>query len=369
MDKSASGKANGETGRCSGVLSSVSMQRIPYLVKENQGGNGIVTGIRIIGTGKGIPETVVKNEDFTRFVETSDEWITTRTGIRERRISTGETTWQLGAKAARQALDDAGISPKDLDLILVTTVTADTYTPSIACLIGADLGTDSHTICLDINGACTGFIFALDMAHKYLMAGMRRVLIVSAERLSKITNFADRSTCVLFGDGAGACVVEGADKPFASYLRCDGTGAKLLYAISQATENPFAGQPVQMGEPFTYGEGMVFMDGREVYKFAVKAMPEAVEQAAAQLGMKPEDLDWIVPHQANIRIIQTAAKGLEIPMEKFAVNLERYGNTSSASIPLCLDEYRRAGKFRPGDKVCFVGFGAGLTYGAAIVEF
>lgn len=325
-----------------------------------------VSGIRIVGTGSFVPETVVTNDDFSRIVETSDEWITTRTGIKRRHISVEEPTWMMGARAAKAALESAGAAPEDIDLLIATTVTADTYTPSMACLIGGELGITAQS--MDVNGACTGFIYALDVAQKYLSCGMKRVLIVSAERLSKFVNFKDRSTCVLFGDGAGACVVERAEKPFASYLRCDGTGAKLLYAVSGATENPFAEKPVTMGEEFSYEPGAIYMNGQEVYKFAVKAMPEAVEQAAKAYGIGLEDIDLIIPHQANIRILQTAAKALGLPMERFATNIEEYGNISSACIPLCLDELTRAGKLAAGQTLCLVGFGAGLTYGAVIFE-
>lgn len=325
-----------------------------------------MSGIRIVGTGSFVPETVVTNEDFSRIVETSDEWITTRTGIKRRHISVEEPTWVMGARAARAALESAGADPQDIDLLIATTVTADTYTPSMACLIGGELGITAQ--CMDVNGACTGFIYALDMAQKYLACGLRRVLIVSAERLSKLTNFEDRSTCVLFGDGAGACVVEKAEKPFASYLRCDGTGAKLLYAVSGATENPFAETPVTMGEDFSYRPGAIYMNGQEVYKFAVRAMPEAVEKAAEAYGVAVKDIDLIVPHQANIRILQTAAKALGLPMERFAVNIAEYGNISSACIPLCLDQLTRDGKLKDGQTLCLVGFGAGLTYGAVVFE-
>lgn len=325
-----------------------------------------MSGIRIVGTGSYVPELVVTNDDFSRFVETSDEWITTRTGIKRRHISVDEPTWVLGAKAAKAALENSGLTPQDIDLLIATTVTSDTYTPSLACLIGGELGFTGQA--MDLNAACTGFVYALDAAQKYLSCGMKRVLIVSAERLSKFTNYKDRSTCVLLGDGAGACVVERSDKPFAAYLRSDGAGAKLLYAVSGATENPFAEKPVSMGEDFSYELGAMYMDGREVYKFAVKAMPEAVEQAAKAYGIGIEDIDLIIPHQANIRILQTAAKALGLPMERFAVNIEEYGNISSACIPLCLDGLHRSGKLTPGQKICLVGFGGGLTYGAALFE-
>lgn len=328
-------------------------------------------GVTIKGTGSYLPALCVDNEAFTEFLETSDEWIRTRTGIHTRHFSDGEPTWSMGEKAARQALEMAKLSPEELDLIIVTTVTGDYSTPSTACVLQGRLGAVNATG-FDISCACAGFVYALDMARHYLASGeYKNILIVSAEMLSRVTNFKDRSSCVIFGDGAGAAVVSASEGLFASSLKADGDGAKYIFGRNHATRNPFCNPSPAMdydgyGE---YDEGCLYMNGKEVYKFATRVMAECTRNAVAKAGLTLDDLDWIIPHQANIRIIETAAQRLGLPMDRFLVNIQKHGNTSSACIPICIDEANRAGRLKRGDKICLVGFGAGLIAGAAVLEW
>lgn len=332
-----------------------------------------MSSINIAGTGVYLPGFIVSNDDFAKIVETSDEWITTRTGIKNRRIAAGETTCEMGLNAAKNALADAGVSPLDIDLILFTSVTPDYYSPSASCVVQGLLGAE-NAVCIDLNCACAGFVYALDMARRYIVCGdVKTVLIISSESLSKLTDYSDRSTCVLFGDGAAACVVKGSDGMFAPCLKADGTGAKSIVARAlKPAETPFSEnktEPVDFDGFREPKEHYLYMDGREVYKFATKVMPAAVSEACEKAGISPEELDLIIPHQANIRIIQTAAKNLGLPMDKFFVNVDSYGNTSSASVPIALHEALEAGRIKKGDKICLVGFGAGLVAGAVTFEW
>lgn len=330
-------------------------------------------GIKILGTGSYVPDFCVSNDDMTKIVETNDEWITTRTGIKNRHISDGQPTWWMGVQAAKKAIEDAGISPQQIGLIVDTSVTHDFYTPSTACIIQDKIGAVNATA-FDINAACAGFVFALDCANRYMATdeNMEYALVISNEMLSRITDYDDRSTCVLFGDGAAAVVLKKSDTFFTSFTHTKGEGAKYLYAKNNNPKTRF-----QTNIKPEYSDGFsdestksfLIQSGRDVYKFATKALPEAVEKAAAKAGLDINEIDHIIPHQANIRIIETAAKNLKLPMEKFLVNIADHGNTSSASIPICFDEMLKAGKIKRGEKVCFVGFGAGLTYGAVIVEY
>ncbi len=329
-------------------------------------------GIRIRGIGRYVPEMIATNEDFTKIVETSDEWITQRTGIKTRHITNGEPTYYLGAMAAKEAVADAGIDPSEIDLIITTTVTSDFYTPSTACIIQRELGAIG-CMAFDINAACAGFAYAVDMAKRYLHSGsdVKTVLVVATEELSKFTDYTDRSSCVLFGDGAGAFVLEKCDGTvYSNYLGADGNGADKVVARALRSENAFrtSTEDFDMKMPKTK-EHYFYQDGKEVYKFATKALPNAVERACERAGILPSELDAIVPHQANIRIIETAAKHLGLPMEKFPMYIDRYGNTSSASIPLAFYDAVKEGKIKRGDKVCLVGFGGGLTYGAVVFEY
>ncbi len=331
-----------------------------------------MNGIQIAGTGMYAPPQVVTNDDFSKFLDTSDEWISSRTGIRQRHISSGEPTWYMGVEAARQAVENAGLQPQDLDVILCTSVTSEYVTPSMSCVVQAKLGAFG-AFCMDVNAACSGFVFALDLASRYLLdTAIQNVLIVSAESLSSITDYDDRSTCVLFGDGAGACVVRRGEGAFASHLVSDGRGGGLLFARNPAPSHRFRdGQtPGLYDDGFAETHGRYLcMNGREVYKFAIQAMPEAVQGACEKAGVTVAQLDWIVPHQANQRIVDTAASRLGVSADRMYGNLARFGNTSSASIPLCLYEMDHKGVLKPGNLVCLVGFGGGLTAGAAVFEW
>ena len=332
-----------------------------------------MTGIKILGTGVYLPKKTVTNEDFTKIIETSDEWISTRTGIKERKMSQGEPTWYMGSMAAKNAVKNAGINPEEIGLIIDTSVTPDFFTPSNACLIQRELGI-TGCMAMDVNCACAGFVYALDMAKRYLQTEptLKYVLLVANETLSKLTDFEDRGTCVLFGDGAAACVVElREDSLYTSSLHADGMGAKYLCARAVSTDNAFMPEePMSIDDGIPASNGHYFyMDGKEVYKFAVKALPDTAAEAAKKIDMDINDVDVFVPHQANIRIIQTAAKNLGVSMDKFYVNLDKYGNTSSVSIPLALHEAIEDGTIKRGNKICLVGFGAGLTSAAVIMEY
>ncbi|NLZ46511.1 MAG: ketoacyl-ACP synthase III [Clostridiales bacterium] len=325
-----------------------------------------------MGIGCYVPEMVATNEDFTKIVETSDEWITKRTGIKERRITNGEPTYYLGAMAAKRAIEDSGISPEEIDLIVVSVCTPDYYTPSTACLIQREVGAIGCPA-FDINAACSGFVYGMDLVKRYLETGdgINTVLLVATEELSKITDYTDRSSCVLFGDAAGAFVIQKDENAmFSSFLGADGNGAKQVVSSALKVENAFKTSVEEFdgGMPVT-NKHYFYQNGKEVYKFATKALPSSVERACEKAGIKPTDLDAIVSHQANVRIIETAAKNLDISIDKFPMYIEKYGNTSSSSVPLAFCEAVKDGKIKRGDKVCMVGFGGGLTYGAAIFDY
>lgn len=334
-------------------------------------------GIHILGTGSYTPEFQVDNEQMSKIVDTNDEWIRSRTGIHTRHISDGEPTWYMGAQAAKRAIEAAEIDPLDVGLLIDTTITPEYSTPSMSCIVQREVGA-VNAACFDLNAACSGFVYAMDTAHRFLTTDrtMRYALIVANESLSKITNYSDRSSCILFGDGAAAAVIEYQEGGlYSSYLGADGTGAKNLYAHSALPTSPFV-KPERAAE---YDDGMgpgpegwehtMLQNGKEVYKFATHAMAKAAKGAAAKINFSLDDLDKIVPHQANMRIIETAMKNLKQPMEKVVTNIAEHGNTSSASIPIALDEAIRSGEIRRGDKTCLVGFGAGLTYGAMIFAY
>lgn len=325
-------------------------------------------GLSIKGISMCVPEQTISNDDFSKFIETSDEWITTRTGIKNRHITDGTPVYVYGSQAAQQALENAHMSADDIDYVIATTVTGDFSSPSLSALVAHELGIVSAP-CTDLNSACAGFVYALDMAHKYLQDdNYKNILIVSAEALSRITDFTDRSTCVLFGDGAGACVVSKSDKPYASYLGSKPDGCTKIMAKATPFNSPFANQEVidSFNEKYSFIPSTnLVMDGKEVYKFATTIMPDAVRVATDRAGLELSDLDLVIPHQANIRIVQTAAKNMDLPMDKFFTNLDKYGNTSSASIPMCLAEAINGNLIKEGDTISIVGFGAGLVYAAA----
>ena len=287
-------------------------------------------------------------------------------------MTSGEPTWYMAAEASKKAIENAGISAEDIGLIIVTTITADYYTPSCSCMVQREINAVG-SMAIDVNCACSGFAYGFDMAKRYLQTddGIKYALVVSAEELSKITDFSDRASCVLFGDGAAAVVVEKKENSlYTSHLGADGSGAKFLAAKNDRPLNPFVKERFDVDEQMpAVNKHYLFQDGREVYKFATKILPFAVAEACGKIGLDISEIDLIVPHQANVRIIETAAKNMGISMDKFYLNLSRYGNTSSASIPLAFCEAVEEGKVKRGDKVCFVGFGAGLTYACAIFEY
>lgn len=331
-----------------------------------------MTGVKILGQGMCVPKIIATNEDFAKIVDTNDEWITTRTGIKTRHISKGEPTYYLAAQAAKEAVEDAKINISDIGLIIVTTITNDYITPSCSCLVQRELGAIG-CMTIDVNCACSGFAYGFDMAKRYLQTeeNLKYALVVSAEELSKIVDYTDRATCVLFGDGASAVVLEKQENTlYSSYLGADGNGAKYLVAKGFGENCPFDGDNFEIDRQMPETKAhYLYQDGREVYKFATKTLPLAVTECCKKAGIEVEDIDVIVPHQANYRIIETASKNLGISMDKFFLNLDKNGNTSSASIPLAFYDAVKNGKIKRGDKVCFVGFGAGLTYGCVIVEY
>lgn len=327
-------------------------------------------GINIVSTGSYVPNQSVTNDDLAKFVDTNDEWIRTRTGIISRHISGWEPTWYMGAEACRKAVEKAGINPDDIGIIICCTITNDFHTPSVASIIQNEIKA-SNAMAFDLNAACTGYIYAVDTARRFLETdeNMKYALVVASENLSRITDFTDRGTCILFGDGASASIIEKNDKLYSSYLASDGSGARLLFARSVNRKEEFADE-TQYDDGFA-GTKMhaLVQNGKEVYKFATKALSKALECAASKINMTADDIDVIVPHQANFRIIETAAKNMKVSMDKFVITLDHNGNTSSASIPLAFDEAVEKGRIKRGDKVCMVGFGAGLTYGAIIFEY
>lgn len=327
-------------------------------------------GINILGTGSYVPEQTITNDDFTKFVDTNDEWIRTRTGIEERHMAGWEPVWYMGKQAALQALETAGIDPKEIGLIIASTATPDFLTPSLSSIIHGEIGAE-NAAAFDINAACSGFVYAVDTARRFLETddSMKYVLIVTSEALSRFIDFEDRTTCILFGDGAAAIIIEKSDKLYSSHLAADGSGAKALYARNLKIAPEIA---IESDFNDGFGDGKMhklIQDGTAVYKFAVNALPKAFNAAAEKINCMKEDIDHFIPHQANIRIIETAAKKLGVSMEKFIVTLDHFGNTSSASISLALDEAIRNGRIKRGDKLAFMGFGAGLTYGGMILEY
>ena len=321
----------------------------------------------IIGIGSYVPEKVITNQDLEKIVDTSDEWIVTRTGIRERRIAAEEqATSDLGTIAARRALENAGIRAEELDLIIVATVTPDMNFPSTACLIQNNLKA-ARAAAFDVEAACSGFLYSLATANQFIATGFyRNILVVGAECLSRFTNWKDRNTCILFGDGAGAAIVGRVEQGYGMLSHCmgaDGSGGDLLKLRAGGSRLPASLETVENDLHY------VHMDGSEVFKFAVRIMVTAAGEAIRLAGMTKEDLDYLIPHQANIRIIKEAAKRLDMSADRVWVNLDKYGNMSAASIPVALDEAVRSGRIRKGDNICMVGFGGGLTWASCIMKW
>ncbi len=322
---------------------------------------------RIAGTGHAVPERVLTNADLEKMVDTSDEWITTRTGIKTRFVAEpGQPLSDFAIEAARKALDDAKMKAEDLDLIIVGTVTGDMKFPASATIVQASLGA-KNAASFDIQAACSGFIYAMEIADSLIRGGRaRNVLVIGAEILTSMVNWKDRSTCVLFGDGAGAAVVvpsmNNGSGVLSTYTGSDGDLAHLLYSRGGGTLAPGWDRTLPT-EEFT-----IHMAGNEVFKHAVKTMGDAAIIGLERAGLTPDDLDLMIPHQANIRIIDATAKRLKLPPEKVYINVDRYGNTSSASIPIALDEVLREGRAKKGDVLLFVAFGGGFTWGSAVVR-
>lgn len=312
-----------------------------------------MTGLKVLATGRYTPAKIMTNEDFVGVVETSDEWITARTGIKERRYCEWETNTDLALAASRQAIERAGIDPADIGAVIVATFTPDHGCPVTACLLQRGLRLSTNVIAFDMNAGCTGFLFALDTAYSYLLRRVKPyALVVGSEYMTRVTNFEDRSTCVLFGDGAGAAVVGLAD-------------GGMYYSVTGAEGN----------EDYIYVQGpaeervYIKMDGNPVFRFATGVIPRCVDSLLEQSGLALDDIDWFVCHQANKRIIDHVRKKLGVPEEKFYCNIERFGNTSAASIPIALDELNTGGRIKPGQRVMFLGFGGGLTWGGALIEW
>jgi 3-oxoacyl-[acyl-carrier-protein] synthase-3 len=324
--------------------------------------------VRITGTGSALPGKILTNAELEQLVDTSDEWITTRTGIRERRIAgEGEYTSTFAAEAARRAMTMAGAQPEEIDLIIVATVTPDFPFPSTACIVQDLLGATNATA-FDLSAACSGFIYGLSIAEKYLRSGSaRKVLVIGSEILSRVVDWKDRNTCVLFGDGSGAVVLEASEGDHAllsTHTFSNGTHWNLLYQPGSGSRNPAT-------DPRTIAEGRIYltMEGNDVFKHAVRAMGEAAEAALEANGLSPAEIGLLIPHQANQRIVDATSKRLGLGSDRVFTNLDRYGNTSSASIPIALDEANRQGVLKPGSKLMMVAFGGGFTYGSALVNW
>ncbi|MGQ0526643.1 MAG: beta-ketoacyl-ACP synthase III [Alphaproteobacteria bacterium] len=318
----------------------------------------------IHSTGAYLPEKILTNRELEKMVDTSDEWITQRSGIKERRIAAeDQTTSDMAIEAARQALSNGKLAPADIDCIIVATTTPDQTFPAVAVKVQAALGIPPGPA-FDVQAVCTGFIYAISVANSFIRSGQaRRVLVIGAEKMSTIVNWKDRTTCVLFADGAGAIVLSASDITapeteargvYSTHIYADGTLRDLLYTADATDEYP---------------RGHIVMEGREVFKYAVELMADIVVEALGKNNMKPEDIDWLVPHQANLRIIEGTAKKLKLPMEKVIVTVDRHGNTSAASIPLALHEGVSTGRINRGDLLLLEALGGGLTWGAALARF
>lgn len=323
--------------------------------------------VGFLGTGYYLPEKVLTNADLEKIVETSDEWITERTGIKERRLVEDDVPMStLAQKAAERALENAGVKAEELDLIIVATLTSDRIIPSTACMLQTRLGA-THAAAFDLSAACSGFVYAAMTASQFIKTGVyKKALVVGAETLSKYINWEDRNTCVLFGDGAGAAVLGQVEDGYGILsfdLGSDGSGGDAIQIPSSGSLMPVSKESIDKRL------NLIHMDGRETFKFAVKAMGRTVETSLKKIDMPKEQIDWLVPHQANIRIIQSAAKRLSMPMEKVVVNIHKYGNMSAACIPIALAEAAAEKRFKKGDIVALSGFGAGLTWASCIMRW
>jgi 3-oxoacyl-[acyl-carrier-protein] synthase-3 len=323
--------------------------------------------VSIVGTGSYVPEKILSNADLSTMVDTSDEWITTRTGIKERRIAAkDEFTSDMATKAALAAIEQAGISPKEIDLILLATATPDMLFPATACLVQKNIGA-TNAACLDISAACAGFLFGVDIAHQFITSHTHEtVLVIGAEKLSSITNWTDRNTCVLFGDGAGAAILKhrgGTHGVIATHVGSDGNYADILFMPGGGCRTPITKGNADQNL------STIHMSGKDVYKQAVIAMMSASKKVLEQAGLTIDDIACVIPHQANVRIIEAIADRLKISRDRFFVNLDRYGNTSAAAVAIALDEANRTGRIKAGDYILMVVFGGGLTWASTVIEW
>lgn len=316
----------------------------------------------IIGTGSFLPPTIIDNNELAKMVKTNDEWIREHTGIVERHIATDETTSFMATEASLAAIENAGIEPKEIDLILLATLSPERATPSMSCIVQDKIGAVNAT-CFDLNAACSGFVYALQTADAYIKAGFAKtVLVIGSETLSKMVDWKDRSTCILFADGAGAVIVRDCEHGIlSSVTRSDGSKGMSLKCKERSTRN-FLNKKYE-------DKHYIQMIGPDIFKFAVRKVPACIDVLLDRAGVSKDEVDHYVLHQANARIVASVAKKMEIPIEKFPMNVDHCGNTSSASVPILLDELNREGKFKPGDKIVLCGFGGGLTWGAHLLEW
>ncbi len=330
-------------------------------------GNQPQRTVSIIGTGSYVPERVLTNAELEKLVETSDEWITSRTGIKERRIAAeGENTSDLASKAALAAMENAGITAEEIDLILVATVTPDMFFPSTACFVQTKIGA-KNAACFDVSAACSGFLYAIEIAQQFITSHTYdTILVIGAEKLSSIVDWTDRNTCVLFGDGAGAAVLQhrsGGHGVISTFMGSDGRLSEILQIPGGGSRFPVSKENADQRL------NCIKMNGKETYKHAVNSMLDAATRALADANIKASDLACIIPHQANLRIIEAIASRMDLPMERFVINLDRYGNTSAAAVAIALDEANRTGRMQVGDYVLLVVFGGGLTWASSVIQW
>ena len=330
-------------------------------------GNQPQRTVSIIGTGSYVPERVLTNAELEKLVETSDEWITSRTGIKERRIAAeGEHTSDLASKAALAAMENAGITAEEIDLILVATVTPDMFFPSTACFVQTKIGA-KNAACFDVSAACSGFLYAIEIAQQFITSHTYdTILVIGAEKLSSIVDWTDRNTCVLFGDGAGAAVLQhrsGGHGVISTFMGSDGRLSEILQIPGGGSRFPVSKENADQRL------NCIKMNGKETYKHAVNSMLDAATRALADANIKASDLACIIPHQANLRIIEAIASRMDLPMERFVINLDRYGNTSAAAVAIALDEANRTGRMQVGDYVLLVVFGGGLTWASSVIQW
>jgi len=336
-------------------------------VRDGRGPGATRISARVTGWGRYAPAQVLTNKDLERMVDTTDEWITSRTGIRERRVAAAhETTASMSAVAGLRAIRTAGIDPDDIDLILLATLTPDYWMPSTAALVKEAIG-NTRAAAMDVMAACSGFVYGYATAQAWIQSGLaRHVLVIGAETLTRFLDYTDRNTCILFGDGAGAVVLSASDEPGGSLgieMTTEPQGAYMIWLPAGGAKAPPSVDTIGRGEHY------VRMEGKETYRFATRTLATTALESIRRSGLQPDDIDLFIPHQANIRIIEAVAKGLDLPMSKMFVNLDRYGNTSAASVPMALAEAVNEGRVAVGDHVCIVAFGAGFTSGAVTIEW